>query len=101
MRRIHRVALLALLIGIAPVIAGCADFDPENSLDFLGINQKKKLPGERKALFPEGVPGVSQGIPQAQVQAVGIGSERPLGSATPSDPINERVDLIKAQQGAQ
>jgi len=63
MRRFQRVALLALLIGIAPVIAGCADFDPDN-LDFLGINQKKKLPGERRALFPEGVPGVSQGIPQ-------------------------------------
>ena len=44
---------------------------------------------------------VSQGVPQAQVQAVGIGSERPLGSATPTDPINERVDFIKAQQGAQ
>jgi hypothetical protein len=40
-------------------------------------------------------------VPQAQVQAVGIGSERPLGSATPTDPINERVDFIKAQQGAQ
>jgi len=43
---------------------------------------------------------ISQGVPPAQVQAVGIGSERPLGSATPSDPVNERVDFIKAQQGA-
>jgi outer membrane protein OmpA-like peptidoglycan-associated protein len=42
---------------------------------------------------------VSQGVPQAQVQAVAIGSDRPLGSVTPSDPTNERVDLIKAQQG--
>ncbi len=38
-------------------------------------------------------------MPQAQVQAVGIGSDRPLGSAAATDPINERVDLIKAQQG--
>jgi outer membrane protein OmpA-like peptidoglycan-associated protein len=44
---------------------------------------------------------VSQGVPQAQVQAVGIGADRPLGSATPTDPINERVDFIKAQQGGQ
>ncbi|HSN29672.1 MAG TPA: OmpA family protein [Kofleriaceae bacterium] len=43
---------------------------------------------------------VSQGIPQAQIQAVAIGSDRPLGSANPSDAINERVDFIKAQQGA-
>jgi len=35
----------------------------------------------------------------ALVQAVGLGSDRPLGTATPSDPINDRVDFIKAQQG--
>ena len=43
---------------------------------------------------------VSQGVAAAQIQAVGIGSDRPLGSATPSDPVNERVDFIKAQQGS-
>ncbi|HEV7555895.1 MAG TPA: OmpA family protein [Kofleriaceae bacterium] len=43
---------------------------------------------------------VSQGVPIAQVQAVGIGSDRPLGASNPTDPVNERVDLIKAQQGA-
>jgi flagellar motor protein MotB len=42
---------------------------------------------------------VSQGVAAQQLQAVGIGSDRPLGSAAPTDPINERVDLIKAQQG--
>ncbi len=42
---------------------------------------------------------VSQGVAQQQIQAVGIGSERPLGSSNPTDPLNDRVDLIKAQQG--
>jgi hypothetical protein len=28
-----------------------------------GLNKKKKLPGERHEVFPNGVPGVSQGIP--------------------------------------
>jgi outer membrane protein OmpA-like peptidoglycan-associated protein len=41
---------------------------------------------------------VAQGVPKAQVQAVGIGSDRPLGSANPTDPINDRVDVIKSQQ---
>ena len=41
---------------------------------------------------------VSQGVGANQVQAVGIGSDRPLGNAAPTDPVNERVDLIKAQQ---
>jgi outer membrane protein OmpA-like peptidoglycan-associated protein len=41
----------------------------------------------------------TQGLTAPQVQAVGIGSDRPLGTAPPSDPIQERVELIKAQQG--
>jgi large repetitive protein len=42
---------------------------------------------------------VSQGVPANQLQAVGIGSDRPLDSAAPTDAVNDRVDLIKAQQG--
>jgi len=42
---------------------------------------------------------ISQGVPQSQVQAVAIGSDRPLGSAAATDAINDRIDLIKAQQG--
>jgi hypothetical protein len=62
MRRRYRFVLMAGLIALAPVLAGCADFDMD-SLDFLHLNEKKKLPGERKELFPGGVPGVTQGIP--------------------------------------
>jgi outer membrane protein OmpA-like peptidoglycan-associated protein len=38
---------------------------------------------------------VAQGVTASRVQAVGIGAERPLGSANPSDAINDRVDFIK------
>ena len=41
---------------------------------------------------------ISQGVAQNQLQAVGIGSDRPLGGGSPTDPLNDRVDLIKAQQ---
>jgi large repetitive protein len=44
---------------------------------------------------------VSQGVPVAQVQAVGLGSDRPLGSSPPTDAINDRVDFIKSQQKIQ
>ena len=37
-------------------------FDPSDLLDFL--DTKKKLPGERKPVFPEGVPGLEQGVPK-------------------------------------
>jgi hypothetical protein len=61
MRRIHIVTLVGLIL-VGPVLAGCADFDLDK-LDVFGLNEKKKLPGERKELFPGGVPGVTQGIP--------------------------------------
>lgn len=62
MRRIHRMIVLATLVAIAPALAGCSDFDPDK-LDIFHLNDKKKLPGSRVPVFPEGVPGVSQGIP--------------------------------------
>src|SRR3954468_5950343 len=64
MRRLSSIAVVVLL-AVAPVLAGCEsfdNFDPE-SLDFLGLNKKKPLPGERRDVFPGGVPGVTQGIP--------------------------------------
>jgi hypothetical protein len=62
MRRMHRLAVLTALLLAAPALSGCTNFDPDK-LDVFGLNEKKKLPGERKALFPEGVPGVAQGVP--------------------------------------
>ena len=41
---------------------GIGNFDPTDMLDFL--DTKKKLPGERKPVFPEGVPGLEQGVPK-------------------------------------
>lgn len=60
MRRTLRIALLLALV--APTLSACADFDMDK-LDIFGLSEKKKLPGERKDVFPGGVPGVSQGIP--------------------------------------
>jgi hypothetical protein len=58
-----RIALvLASVLLLGPTLSACSNFDPE-SLDIFNLNEKKKLPGERKELFPQGVPGVSQGIP--------------------------------------
>jgi hypothetical protein len=63
MRTIYRVVLLTALATSTVGLAGCSGgFDPEK-LDIFGLSEKKKLPGERKDLFPGGVPGVSQGIP--------------------------------------
>ena len=66
-RRIPRLVILATLVLTAPVLSGCADFDIDK-FDILGRNEKKKLPGDRKPVFPEGVPGVTQGIPPEYIK---------------------------------
>jgi hypothetical protein len=71
--RISRVILLAML-PLAASLSGCGTFwDGANSIsdkfsdamhDFNPFGTAKKpLPGERRPVFPEGVPGVQQGIP--------------------------------------
>jgi len=42
---------------------------------------------------------ITQGVTIQQLQSVGLGSDRPLGTVDPTDPANERVDFIKQQQG--
>ena len=66
MRVIQRIVSAILLGALAILISGCAalntpSFDPTDWLDFL--DTKKRAVGERHPVFPEGVPGVAQGVP--------------------------------------
>lgn len=67
MRTSSRIVVLAMLAVLVPTLSACTNFDPDN-LDIFNLNEKKKLPGERKDLFPGGVPGVTQGIPPEYVK---------------------------------
>src|SRR5580700_2819050 len=66
MRRSQRLIAAAVLISLSGALAGCSNglgnFDPSDLLDFL--DTKKKLPGDRKPVFPDGVPGLEQGVPK-------------------------------------
>ncbi|MCC8958427.1 hypothetical protein H8B02_34905, partial [Bradyrhizobium sp. Pear77] len=67
MRRSQRLIAAAVLTALCSVLAGCggggmSNFDPSDLLDFL--DTKKKLAGDRKPVFPEGVPGLEQGVPK-------------------------------------
>jgi hypothetical protein len=62
MRAIYRAFLVTGLVVLGPALTACSNFDMDK-LDVFGLNEKKKLPGERKDVFPGGVPGVTQGIP--------------------------------------
>jgi len=65
MRRPQRLIAATIVFALSSALAGCGSmgsFDPSDLLDFL--DTKKKLPGERKPVFPEGVPGLEQGVPK-------------------------------------
>jgi len=70
MTRLARIVLVTSVL-IVP-LGGCASvsdaLDPTEWFSGDFFNSKKKLPGERKPVFPEGVPGVSQGIPNELVK---------------------------------
>ena len=65
MRLTQRLIAACVLMAFSGALGGCSSgfggFDPTDLLDFL--DTKKKLPGERKPVFPDGVPGLEQGVP--------------------------------------
>ena len=72
--RHRRIVLIASLLASGLTLAGCGSFDPTE-----WFNTKKPLPGDRKAVFPEGVPGVPQGVPPELAQ----GYQQPLEQPPP------------------
>jgi hypothetical protein len=62
-RRPARLVLAAVVAAAGPVLSAC------DSLDALDVfDTKKKLGGERKEVFPDGIPGVTSGIPPELVK---------------------------------
>lgn len=80
MRPAKRLLAVVTLIGLSSMLAACENFDMDK-LDVLGLNEKKKLPGERKELFPEGVPGVSKGVPPEYMKGYQPPPDTPIAAA--------------------
>ena len=66
MRLSQRLVAAAVLVALSSALVGCSSslgsWDPTDLLDV--FDTKKKLPGERKEVFPDGVPGLEQGVPK-------------------------------------
>ncbi len=75
MRPLARLVLAAVVAATGPVLSACDSLDISDLWD-----SKKKLAGERRPVFPDGVPGVTTGIPPELVK----GYREPEGEA--SDP---------------
>jgi hypothetical protein len=76
--RHHRLVLITSLLAVGMVLSGCGSIDPTE-----WFNTKKPLPGERKDMFPEGVPGVPQGVPPELVE----------GYTPPVEPVPEPLPV--------
>jgi hypothetical protein len=90
MRRPQRFIALTVLIALTGVLGGCASggsFDPSDLLDFL--DTKKKLPGDRKPVFPEGVPGLEQGVPKDMYKGAQQQNVDPGAQAVAPPPVEE------------
>lgn len=106
MRRPQRLIATAVLIALSGALAGCGSsggFDPTDLLDFL--DTKKKLPGDRKQVFPEGVPGLEQGVPKdlykGSRQQVDDPNAQAAAAAPPAEePKSKRGAKSKGKQAA-
>ena len=87
MRR-RPIVLIASLLASGIMLGGCSTFDPTE-----WFNTKKPLPGDRKEMFPGGVPGVAQGVPPELVKGYQPPPEAPppVVEAKPVKPKPKKV----------
>lgn len=96
MNRLPRTLVVAPLIATALLLSGCSSFDtskfdPTDLLDKWFAEQKKPLPGERKELFPQGTPGVQQGVPPDLVKGYQPPPEPPPPEDQPPEPAKPKA----------
>jgi hypothetical protein len=57
--RVTHMVLLGLLLGAGLSLGACDSIDNLTNM----LDTKKRLPGDRRPVFPDGVPGVEMGVP--------------------------------------
>jgi hypothetical protein len=100
MRRSQRLIAATVLAAMSVVLAGCSsgNFDPTDMMDW--FDTKKKLPGDRRPVFPEGVPGVEQGVPRDMYKGSHQQQEAPppVAEAPPPAPEPKRSARSAAKE---
>ena len=64
----RRCMLVLAAFGLGFGLSGCAGGNMELDPAYWFPDGKKKLPGDRREVFPGGVPGVTQGIPPEMIR---------------------------------
>src|SRR5215470_12226302 len=108
MRRVQRLIAASVLIAFSGVLGGCSsglsNFDPTDLLDWM--DTKKKMPGERKPVFPDGVPGLEQGVPKdlykgARQQQIDQQNAAAAAAPPPEPPPGSKAAKSKSQSTKQ
>jgi hypothetical protein len=90
MNRFASTGLIMVALSLGLALGGCEGFDPTSIMDHDFFNTKKRLPGERKSVFPEGTPGVPQGVPRELVKGYEPTEQaeqtQPTAQAAPAEP---------------
>jgi hypothetical protein len=91
-------AVFTLALGLS--LSACSsngDFDPTELVPTTLFGGKKPIPGDRRAVFPEGVPGVPQGVPPEMMK----GYQEPVQEAQPaSEAAPEKPKKVAAKPAA-
>jgi hypothetical protein len=96
MSYLHRRVLTAAMLALGLALGACSgggDFDPSTIPDAIFGTGKKPLPGDRRAVFPEGVPGVTQGVPPELMKGHQEVEDTPIAepAAEPAKPTKSAV----------
>jgi outer membrane biosynthesis protein TonB len=92
MRAMRSALLTVALFALGGALAGC-----ESMENFQFWDTKKKLPGDRKPVFPEGVPGIEQGIPPELVKGYQEPQQPPDPAAQAAQETAEKADTKKVE----
>src|SRR6516225_257350 len=101
MNRFARIGLTVLALSLGVLLAGCEGFDPTTIMDSDFFNTKKRLPGERKPVFPEGTPGVTQGVPKELVKGYQPAEQAQDSKLQESQPTAQAEPEAKAESKAE
>src|ERR1700759_1336717 len=98
MRLPQRLIAATVLIAISGALAGCSSgfgssFDPTDLLDWL--HTKKKLPGKAEPVFPDGVPGLEQGVPKDLYKGAQQQQDVPPVATAPQPPPPEPKQVAR------
>jgi hypothetical protein len=90
-----RLVLAAVVVAAGPMLSACESANSFVSAmeNFEIWDSKKKLQGERKPVFPEGVPGVATGVPPEMVRGY-----REPEQGGPVDPVRSAAEATAADQ---